>query len=150
MVKCNKKSKRIWLNFPHKKYCQVILYEKKFEMQKDYARYSPQDGNHYKTLGVHHGFDKLIIEPGKKAKLSPQTGIVRLCLEHCGAGVVSHEFMHAVLWANGHKRYKKQYPIVIKNMKEEEKILHNLTYAVRQFYEWYWKVTNRKGNKFVV
>lgn len=73
-------------------------------------------------------------------KVKNDTGKVLLSLQDCGAGLVSHELLHAVLWAYKHKRSKKQYPIVIKNMNEEEKILQNHTYAVKQFYNWYWKV----------
>lgn len=91
------------------------------------------------VLGVHCPYEKY-----RGRKLSPETGTVFLAVEYCGAGIVSHELLHAVLWAHKHKRNKRQYPIVIENMRQEENILHNHTYAVEQFYRWYWKVVENK------
>lgn len=109
-------------------------------MQEAYKKFRPQDRNHFKVSGCHCGYELLKVRRGKKTRLSKDTGTVFLSFGHCGAGVVTHELAHAILWAHRHKRGKQQYPIVIKNMKEEEEILYNLTYAIRQFYTWYWKI----------
>jgi hypothetical protein len=134
------RSKKIWLDENHKWYCYVRLYREKIDMQNDYKKRSPNDTNHYKTLGVHNGYVLLKYAKNGGLKYINETGTVHLCIKHCGAGIVSHEFMHAVLWAYKHNRNKEQYPILIKNMVEEEKILHMLTYSVQQFYRWYWQI----------
>jgi hypothetical protein len=96
-----------------------------------------KDKGHYNVSGVSLHYENRV-----NGKCQPETGTVLLCLDHCGAGVVSHEFLHAVLWAYKHRKNKKQYPIIIKNMREEEDILQNHTFAVTQFYNWYWsKIT---------
>jgi hypothetical protein len=134
------RQKKIWLDENHRKYCIAKLYKEKIDMQNDYKERSPNDQNHYKCLGVHSPYEKLKVNKNGSMALSNETGTVNLCMQHCGAGVVSHEFLHAVLWAYKHKRRKKQYPIIIKDMAEEEDVLHNLTYAIQQFYKWYWKI----------
>ncbi len=108
-------------------------------MQKYYAKSCPNDSNHFDVLGVNvaRAYYK---KRGKKLVFTGRLGEVLLNLQHCRAGIVCHEFMHAVLWAKGFKKFKKQYPIIIKNMEEEEHMLHEFTYVVRQFYTWYWKV----------
>lgn len=119
-------------------------------MQEYYKKRSPKD-DVSNTLGVHLAYTwfkpkSKKVKGSKKRKdydYYPKTGEVLLNLEYCGSGIVSHEFMHAVLWAWKHSEYKKQYPLVIKSMKQEEEILHNLTHAVRQFYTWYWKVKSK-------
>lgn len=69
-----------------------------------------------------------------------ETGTILLSLEYCGAGIVTHEIMHGILWARKNGFKKQQYPIVIKTMEEEENILQDFTYAVQFFYNWYWKI----------
>ena len=134
------KSKRIYLTLDKKKYCVVRVYPTKIEMQEGYKKFKSGDKGHYKVLGSHCGYEKFIVEKGKPMKLSPETGTVFLSRQHLGVGVVSHELMHAVIWAKTHKKgWKDQYPFVIKDMNAEEKLLHNLSYAVRQFYDWFWK-----------
>lgn len=133
----NYKSKRIYLNTQKTKYCIVKLFGKKKDMQDYYFSFSPQDADHYLCQGVSIHYEKI---NAVNNKLSPETGMVLLHFGSCGAGIVTHELMHAVLYAYKHKKYKKQYPIVIKNMAEEERILRNHTFAVREFYKWYWKV----------
>jgi len=133
------KKKRVYLNTKRTKYCIVELYAKKTDMQNRYKticiRRGYPDKGHFKVEGVSLHYEKLT-----NGKLLSETGTVLLHLKECGAGVVAHELLHAVLWANKHKKYKKQYPIVIKNMKEEERILQNFTFAVIGFYNWYWKI----------
>lgn len=135
----NFKQKKVWLNKKHSKYCIVKLFADQFEMQTFYKSYCDErklsDTYHFEVKGCSIHYE---LRMGRKC--SPETGMVLLCFKYCGAGIVSHEFLHAILWAHKHKVNKKQYPFVIKNMKEEEEILHNHTYAVTQFYKWYWKI----------
>ena len=106
-------------------------------MQDHYYKLQPDDSNHYECQGVSLHYEKIDVEGNKT---SPETGTVLLHFGSCGAGTVSHELLHATLWAYKHRKGKKQYPIIIKDMDEEEVILRNHTEAVRQFYIWYWKV----------
>ena len=131
--------KKIFLNEGRTRYCIVKLYRKKIEMQKAYEKQSPKDDGHDKVAGAHCGY-VLLKYSGKKEILSPETGTVFLNVGQSGAGIVCHELAHAVLWAHKHGKHKEQYPIVIKNMDDEEEILYHLTYAIRQFYTWFWKV----------
>lgn len=132
--------KKIWLNKKKTKYCWVNLYANLKDLRQAYDDYSRltfphQVGDKIYGASIHYErYDTV------NKKLSKETGKVILSKPNCGAGVVSHEFMHQILWAHKHKRYKKQHPVVIKNMKEEEVILHNHTNAVIQFYNWYWKI----------
>lgn len=73
--------------------------------------------------------------------LSGEVATVFLSCQNAGAGIVSHELLHAVLYAYKYKKNKKQYPIIIRSMNEEDKILRNHTFAIIQFYKWFWKVT---------
>lgn len=134
------RKKKIFLDTNKIKYCFVKLFQDKTEMQK--AAY-PNENGHDKVLGVHNGFTRLHYEKDGTTTVSNQTGQVFLNINDCGAGVVVHELMHAVLWAHKHSDTKEQYPIVIKDMEEEETILHNHSYAVIQFYQWYWKVVEK-------
>lgn len=106
-------------------------------MQDAYFKARPYDVSHYKCLGVHLAYERWDMKTGK---IKPESGTVLLSLENCGASVVVHELTHAVLYAWKHKKYKKQYPITIKNMKEEELVLHRVSEATAQFYNWYWKI----------
>ena len=133
--------KKVYLNTEKTKYCIVELYTTRKEMRVAYNKHPSNNAKGSKILGAHCGYEKYRSTQPRWGVL-PETGTVFLSLENCGAGVVAHEIMHAVLWAWKHKRLKNQYPIVIKNMNEEEKILHNHSYAVMQFYRWYWKVIN--------
>jgi len=132
------RKKRIYLNEKNTKYCIVKMYGSAKEMQ--YAMKNEGSGTlQYKTcLGLHMAYSKMVFK--KSWSLSPQTGTVYLCKQHSGAGIATHELMHATLWAHKHKKAKQQYPFVIKNMIEEETILRNFTHAVMQFYRWYWKI----------
>lgn len=131
------KRKRIYLNTSNTKYCTVWLFKHKREMQEVYEKYTSATDN--KIAGAHSGHTAFVIEKDGTEKITPCTGIVFLCYERCGAGIVSHEFLHAVLWAWGHGFRKvddSRFPIVIKNLIEEEEVCYNLTYAVGQFYKW--------------
>lgn len=136
--------KKIWLNKNQTKWCWCYVFKHKIDMQDWYKKYcdsrNSSDRYHYKVKGVSIHYYRI-----KGKLLHKNTGIVLLNYEDgCGAGIVSHEFNHAVLFANQHHRTKERYPIVIKDMNEEEKILHNHTYAVIQFYDWFWKIVNKK------
>lgn len=135
----NVRQKRIYLNEGHTKYCVAKLYKTRELMRQAYKDYKPSDGCS-EVSGAHCPFKALIFKKKKRAILSPHTGILFLNLQDCGAGIICHEIAHAVLWAHKHKRHKEQYPIVIKDMDEEEEILYHLTYAIRQFYNWYWEI----------
>jgi hypothetical protein len=138
--------KIIYLNKEHTKFCRVILFKDKKEMQRTYKRLRPKDTYHFKTLGVHWPYTLLEIDKNKNTRLSKETGTVLLSYKNCGAGIVTHELMHAVLWSWRHHKNKEQYPITIKNMKEEEDILQCHTYAVKQFYNWFFKIENKLKN----
>ncbi len=121
------RSKRIILN--KEKYCIVRVYYDKKEMRKDAMKV-----NEYVSPdieGVHFPYKRSAL------KNKNETGMLLLHKNKCGAGVVCHEFMHAILWAFNNK--EKQYPILIDSMDEEEEILLGLTKAVKQFYNWYFK-----------
>jgi len=145
----NYKEKKVYLDLwstnkrrkTSKKYCLVRIYNSKKDVQNSFKEYLKQGGRKEKVnknlVGVHNGYEKFKI--GSKKPL-PETGTVRLCKQNLGAGVVTHELMHAVLWSRIHSTKNNQYPIIIKSMKEEEEILGNHTLAVQQFYKWYWKI----------
>jgi len=130
------KSKKIWLGREKKKYVVVKVADTREEMQAFYEKWT---GSEQESVeGVHLAFTRF--EKHKDGRcMSPQTGIVLLHRGRLGAGVVTHELMHAVLWAKQHKWKREDYPRVIRSMDEEERLLHQHTYAVQQFYDWYWK-----------
>lgn len=134
------RKKRIYLNEGRTKYCVVKVYKDKLKMQEAYAKYSPAAEEPFGVAGVHCGYDMLKVSKDGKAVCGPETGTVFLCYEKCGAGIVSHELGHAVLWAHKHRKGKRQYPIVIKNMDDEEEVLYHLYLAVRQFYDWLYEI----------
>jgi hypothetical protein len=106
-------------------------------MQDYYARIRPNDKYVYRTAGAHIALNGP----------HPQSGIVLLNLEYCVASIVSHEFMHAVFWAWKHSANKRQHPITIRSMGDEERLLYSLTDAVKAFYGWYLKVVDEKRNR---
>lgn len=134
------KTKKIWLNGKKTRYCWVRLYADKLEMQKAYHRYRPDDNDYDKIGGAHCAHVLLTISESGEEKISDETGRVYLCFDYCGASIIAHELGHAVLYANRENMIDEQHPIVIRDMEEEEEILYNLTYAIRQFYDWYWKI----------
>lgn len=135
--------KKIWMNEGHTKYRIVKLFKSKLLMQQAYKDFKGRDKNHYKVSGVHCGYVLLKYDRNKKETVSNETGTVFLNVGECGAGIVAHELAHAVLWAHRHNKNKNQYPIVIKNMDDEEEILYHLTYAIRQFYTWFWEIKKK-------
>lgn len=134
---------KVYLDPDKSVYCIVKLFDTKEQMQVAYAKACPRDSGHFNVCGVHHAYEKFDYKNGKRGKLIPESGTVYLNREYCGAGVVTHELMHAVLWSRvwkkrAGKKSFKQFPIVIKSMEEEEEILGCHTFAVNQFYQWYW------------
>ncbi len=138
------KKKKIWLNGKKTKYCDVMLFRSQKKMQDYYRSVCPKDKHHSTVRGVSTCWEMYGADADgsfiKPLILSPKTGEVLLCMKYSGAGIVCHELMHAVIWARKHKIMKKQYPVVIRSMNEEEELLHDLTRALQQFYSWYWKV----------
>lgn len=131
------RQKRIWVS--PKFYVTVRLYDNKLDMQEYYKQKRPKDLNHNNVLGVHMVGISYRME-GRKCILHKESGIVLLNREHCGSGIVSHELMHACLWAFKLHRNKKQFPIIIRSMKDEEELLLNHTKAVATFYRWFWTI----------
>lgn len=95
------------------------------------------------THGLCNNVECFTIDSKGRQIPSNKTSIVFLYFAGAGAGVVTHELMHAVLYAHNRSLGKKQYPIVISSMKCEETILYNHTKVVRAFYKWYWKVESK-------
>lgn len=136
------KSKKVFLTTNKKKWAIVRLYNFRYDMEQAYKKWNDSFGSKtYPVLGASCHYTKMTVNSDNTQKLTGEVATVFLSCEHAGAGIVSHELLHAVLYAHKHTKYKKQYPIVIKNMNEEEKILHNHTFAVTQFYKWFWKVS---------
>ena len=140
--------KKIWLNTKRTRYCICRLYNTKEGMQAYYTKYELQSTNEYnrknahdKVLGASLNYVKVWAKTGKYC---PETSTVLLHVQRCGAGIVAHEFLHAVIHAWHHSLKSKQYPVIIKSMKQEEELLHNHSYALNQFYTWYWKVVKQK------
>lgn len=135
-----KRTKRIYFNRQKTKYCIVRVYKTKSEMRKAYKKYNNHSIESQDLRGAHCGHEKYQVSKNGKMRLMPETGILFLNYNDCGAGIICHELMHAVLWAHNHRRNKKQFPIIIKNMEEEETILYTLTFVVRQFYNWLYSI----------
>lgn len=130
---------RIYLNREHTLYCIVRLYPCQQSMQRAYRR---RTGSKDGILGACQPYQYVSYRNNPDGEVMPEVATIYLCVAHCNAGIVSHEFGHAALWAFKFKPGKVQYPLVIRSMKQEEKLLHMQTYAVQQFYEWYWKVVD--------
>lgn len=132
--------KKLYLDEKKEKYCIVLLYDTKAEMQEAYKKKTFDKRKDGDLLGAHRAYEKWTPKRGGKEEISNETGTLFLSRENLGVGVVYHEIMHAILWAWKHKKNKKQYPLVIKNMNEEEKILHSFSFAAIQFNKWHWKM----------
>lgn len=131
---------KIWLTTNKTKFCIVRVYSDKTAMRAAYKEFRPNDKNHDTVLGAHCGYEKIIHRPNKRKETSQETGTVFLSKENCTASIVAHELMHAVIWAKTHKKnWKEQYPFIIDNIKSEEQLLHNLSYSLNQFYNFYWE-----------
>jgi hypothetical protein len=134
------RSIKIWVNERQTKFVKAIVFQTTEEMREAYKKFNPTDRNHDEVMGCHCAYTARVVDKKTgKSRAWGNTGRIFLSFEYLGAGLVAHEFMHAVLWAYKHNGKKKQFPIVIKSMKEEEKILHALTFALKTFYNWYWK-----------
>lgn len=138
-IKTNKEDNWVW----------TYLFRDINDMRNFYKRISPEDTKPELIEGVCVNREYYKADKVKNIKLSNKSkhvGYVLTCLKSAGAGVVGHEFMHAVFFANGISKVKckKQYPIVIKSMEEEERLLYAFTYAVDDYYKWYWKLKDQK------
>lgn len=135
--------KRIFLNEKKSKWCYVYLFDDKAKMNAYYNTVRNDKGS-YKVLGAHICNGRYSLYPSGRSNHHPHTGNVLLFFDGCGAGVVSHELLHATLYAWNCKDLSKiQYPIVIKSMRQEEELLHNHSHAVMQFYRWYWRIADK-------
>lgn len=126
------KKKKLFLNVRKTRYCWVKVYDSAENMREAAKKSTSQNVND--AVGLHEAYRRF-----HKGKFVPETGIIYLNTKWMGAGVVDHEIMHAIFWAWKNNKDKKQYPIVINNMKQEENILQNLTFAIRQYWLWYFK-----------
>lgn len=123
----NYKSKKIWLTQERTKYTTVRIYNNHKDMISFYRKHT---GVNDSILGASLHYELLC-----NNVLTKDVGIVLLSKENLSIGIVCHELMHAVLWAWKHKEFKKQHPIIIHSMNQEEYLLHNLTFAINQFYK---------------
>lgn len=128
--------KKIFVTENKTKYVWCYLYKKNTDLNDFYKKYCEERGMKWaKVAGVSTHYVKT-----RGREVSNETGLVILSMDRIGAAIVAHEFTHACFWAYKHNLRKKQYPLVIKNMVEEEKILHGQFEAVRSFWKWYYKI----------
>lgn len=126
------------------KYVTVRIFHRLKDLRWFYRKLRPQDDHIDKTLGAHVGYT--IDREKSKEKYWYETGTVLFSAKHCGAGLISHEFLHALFWAHGHTPDKEQYPLTIsfKNMDDEEAFCYLMTDLVGSFFRWFYKL-ERKG-----
>lgn len=122
----------------------------KKDMRNFYKQLSPDDREHNIVGGVAINREMFKCDSEKKITLglkSKQSGFILTCADYAGAGVVCHEIMHAVLFADGISKVKikKQYPIIIKSMNDEERLLYAFTNAIRQYYTWYYRIIKKNN-----
>lgn len=139
--------KKLYVTRDRKKFVILKLFITQNDMQEAYKSECPADmvsKSYYKrVLGAHRAYVTVRVNQNGRSVYYNETGTIFLSLENCGAGIVTHEILHAVLWAWKHRKSKQQYPIVINNMTEEEDILLNHTHATKHFYDWYWKIRDK-------
>lgn len=110
-----------------------------------YKKIAPYDTGHDLVGGVcinREMFKAKSVKEMLFKNKSKQSGIVLTSVKHVRSSVVCHELMHAIFFAHGVSKvkFKKQYPITIKSMDEEEVYLYAFTKATNQYYDWYWKL----------
>lgn len=132
--------KWIYLDDAHTKYCIVRLFATKRLMQSAYAKRTPYSEGHYKVSGSNVPYHCVRMKQDGSEETKGEIATVFLSVENCGAGVVAHELGHAALWGYKYHPGKVQFPIIFNSMEDEEEFLYSQTYAVMQFYRWYWKV----------
>lgn len=128
---------KLFMNRRKTRYVKCFLYRNKKLMQDAFRKLRPDAKYIRGTLGAHCAYQILNTNNNRTSK---ETGTIFLSMKNCGAGVVTHEILHGILWAHRFKAHKKQYPTVINNMEQEEELLHDFSFAVSSFYDWYWKV----------
>lgn len=131
--------KKIWLDPKHRRFVWCLLFNSKAALNRHYASYKATDDGHYKVLGVCCPYRKVKYP---SAKVSKEIGTVMLSIEHGQASVVAHEFGHAALYGFNFRR-ATQHPIRIESMAQEERLLHSLSFCIRQFYCWWWTVVKK-------
>ncbi len=138
-IKVNKEGNFVW----------AYLFKDIKDMREFYKKVSPNDTGHDNVVGV--CINRELFNVGKSGKMTLknkilQTGFVLTCLDFVGESVVTHEIMHAVLFADGVSKvkFKKQYPIIIKDMVDEERLLYAFTEAVNDYYLWYYRLKDKK------
>jgi hypothetical protein len=135
--------KKIVVNNKTGKFCIFRLYGSRGDMIAGHNEFCPTSKVGADMLGAHAGIWRFVLR-GYRRALYKQTGVVFLCVEHCGAGVVGHEIMHAVMFARNHRMSFRQYPVVIKELAEEEEMLYDYTDATMEFYCWFYDVAKKK------
>lgn len=128
---------KLFMNRKKTRYVKVFLYRHKKDMQAAFKKFRPDSKYVKGTLGAHCAYEIYNTVTGGTKR---ETGTIFLSMLNCGAGIVTHEILHGILWAHRFKIGKQQYPIVIESMEQEEELLHDFSFAVSTFYDWYWKV----------
>ena len=125
------KSKRIWLDTRKTYYSTIRIYDCNESMQKFYNGYNRYKGMKVDpVLGASLHYEKLNVTNDTS---SPDIGIILLSRDNLTTDITHHEILHAVIWAWKFKPYKRQHPITIYSMKQEEELLHNFSFAIKQF-----------------
>lgn len=119
------------------------LFKDLTDLHTFYKEIAPEDMGHDTVGGVcinREMFKAKTVKEMLFKNKSKQSGIVLTSVKHVRSSVVCHELMHAVFFAHGVSKvkFKKQYPIVINSMQEEETYLYAFTNATNQYYNWYW------------
>lgn len=142
MAKAYHFKKRIYVDKRKKKFVVVLLFHNVKDLRTFYRQIRPKDKHIDETLGAHCGYVKVGVTKKGKEKYYPETGTMLLTATHCGAGLIAHEFLHALFWAHGHAIHKKQYPLrlTFQNINEEEAFCYQLTSVVRAFYTWFYRL----------
>lgn len=130
------KSKRLWIDREHTKYSTVYLFDTlkgMREWDKNFQIENFQNDSRY-FYGKNIRYTSYTKD---KKEMNPDSSIILLCEPYAGRNTVAHEIMHAVLWAFNHRPTTKRYPIVIKNVDQEEVLLQQHSYMMKQFYSWF-------------
>lgn len=75
---------------------EIVVYKTKKDLRKAASLYSP---GHDMTdvLGICHPFTRIKYHKDGSETVRPESAIIRLCKDHCGVGVLTHEITHAVV-----------------------------------------------------
>src|SRR5688500_6865677 len=115
--------KKIYLTKANDVYANVRLYANHEDMVSEHNAYGKMVGDPLvidgRTRGICKPFVRLKIEKDGSDSVHNHIATIFLAFHECGAGVATHEIMHAILWAWKFHKEKQQYPIVINSMEEE-------------------------------